>query len=58
LETRLRNRFPPAISLKQRDYILEEEWYKIPIENVQNLHEFTVRRITPLLKAKCDPALD
>jgi hypothetical protein len=36
LETRVRNRFPPQTSLKQLD-ALQQEWYKIPLESVQNL---------------------
>jgi hypothetical protein len=36
LETRVRNRFPPSTSLKQLEDVLEEEWYKIPLETVQN----------------------
>jgi hypothetical protein len=37
LETRARNRFPPPTSLKQLEYVPQEEWYKIPLETVQNL---------------------
>jgi hypothetical protein len=35
LETRVRNRFPPPTSLKQLQDVLQEEWYKIPLETVQ-----------------------
>jgi hypothetical protein len=36
LETRLRNRFPPPTSIKQLEDVLQEEWYKIPLDTVQN----------------------
>jgi hypothetical protein len=55
LETRVRNRFPPSTSLKQLDYVLEEEWYKIPLETVQILHESIPRRNAALFKAKVSP---
>jgi hypothetical protein len=50
LETRVRNRFPPPTSLKQLEDVLQEEWYKIPLEIVQNLHESVTRRIAAVLK--------
>jgi hypothetical protein len=37
LETRVRNRFLPPTSLKQIQDILQEEWYKIPLDTLQNL---------------------
>jgi hypothetical protein len=37
LEIGLRNRFPSPTSLKQLENVLQEEWYKIPLETVQNL---------------------
>jgi len=40
LESRVRSRFPPS-SVKQ----LEEKWYSIPLERLQNLHESIPRRI-------------
>jgi hypothetical protein len=48
----VRDRFPPPISLKQLEDILQEEWCKIPLDTVQNLYEFIPRRIEALLKAK------
>jgi hypothetical protein len=36
VETRVRNRFPPPIPLKQLEDVLQEEWCKIPPETVQN----------------------
>jgi hypothetical protein len=55
LETSVRNRFPPPTSLKQPEYVLEEEWYKIPLETVQNLYESIPRRTAAVLKAKIGP---
>jgi hypothetical protein len=52
LETRVRNRFPPPTSLKQLEDILQEEWYKIPLETVQNLYESILRSLAAVLKAK------
>jgi hypothetical protein len=49
LETRVRNRFPPPTSLKQLEYVLQDEWYKIPLETVQNLYEPIPRRTVVLL---------
>jgi hypothetical protein len=34
LETRARNRFPRPTSLKQLEDVLQEEWYKIPLQTV------------------------
>jgi hypothetical protein len=39
LETRVRNRFPPPTSPMQLENFLQEKWYKIPLETVQNLQE-------------------
>jgi hypothetical protein len=39
LETSVRNRFPPPASVKQPEDALQEEWYKIPLETVQNLYK-------------------
>jgi hypothetical protein len=52
LEIGVRNRFPPPTSLKQLENVLSEEWYKIPLETVQNLYESIPRRIAAVLKAK------
>jgi len=49
LESRVRSRFPP-LSLKQL-----EEWYSIPLETIQNLHESIARRIQAVLQANGDP---
>jgi hypothetical protein len=37
LEIRVRNSFPPPISLRKLEHVVQEEWYKIPLETVQNL---------------------
>jgi hypothetical protein len=39
LETRVTNSFPSPTSLKQREDVLQEEWYKIHLETVQDLYE-------------------
>jgi hypothetical protein len=39
LENRLRNRFPPPPSVKKLEYVLQEEWYTIPLESAQNLYD-------------------
>jgi hypothetical protein len=55
LETTLRNIFPPPTSLKQLEDVLQQEWYKIPLESVKNLYESIPRRIAAVLKAKGGP---
>jgi transposase len=55
LETRVRNRFPPPISLKQLEGVLQEDHYKIPLETVQNLYKSIPRMIAAVLKAKGGP---
>jgi transposase len=52
LKIRVRNRFPPPTSLKQLEDVLQAEWYKIPLESVQNLYESILRRNATVLKAK------
>jgi hypothetical protein len=56
LETRVRNSFPPPTSLKHLEDVLNEEWYNILLESVQNLYETIPRRIADALKAKGGPA--
>jgi hypothetical protein len=51
----VRSRFPPPTSLKQLEDGLQEEWYKIPLETVQNLYESIPRRTAAVLKAKDGP---
>jgi hypothetical protein len=43
------------MSLKQLEGVLQEEWYKIPLETVQNLFESIPRMIEAVLKAKDGP---
>jgi hypothetical protein len=54
LETIGRNRFSSPTSLKQLEGILQEKWYKDPLETVQNLCESISRRTAAVLKAKGD----
>jgi hypothetical protein len=51
----VRNRFPPPTSLQQLGDFLQEEWYKIPLEAVQNLYVSIPRRTAAVLKAKVGP---
>jgi hypothetical protein len=55
LETRARTRFPPPTFLNQLEDVNQEEWYKIPLETVQNLYESIPVMTAPVLKAKGDP---
>jgi hypothetical protein len=55
LQTRMGNMFPTPTSVKQVESVLLEEWYKIPLETVQNLYESVPRRIAAVLKAKGAP---
>jgi hypothetical protein len=56
-ETRVRNRFPDPTSLKQLEDVLQEEWYKIPLEKDQHLWESVPSRTVAVLKAKSGPSL-
>jgi hypothetical protein len=51
----MRNRFPPPISLKKREDVLQEERCKILLETVQNLYDFISRRTKAVMKAKGGP---
>jgi hypothetical protein len=51
----VKNRFHPPISLKQLENVLQEEWYKIPLETVENLYESISRRTAAVLNAKGCP---
>jgi hypothetical protein len=50
----MKNRFPPPKSLKELENVLEKEWYKIPLEAVQNLYE-SILRTAAVLKVKVGP---
>jgi len=50
LESRVRSRFPPS-SLKQ----LEEKWYSIPLQSIQNLYKSIPRRIQAVLQVNGGP---
>jgi hypothetical protein len=51
----VRNTFPPPTSQKQLEDVIQEEWYTIPLDTVQNLHESILRRTAAVLKAKSGP---
>jgi hypothetical protein len=51
----VRKRFPPPTYLRQHEDVLQEEWYKIPLETVQNLYESIRRGIAAVLKAEDVP---
>jgi hypothetical protein len=51
----MRNRFPPATSLKQLEIVLQEEGYEIPLQTVRNLHESIPRKTKAVLKEKDGP---
>jgi hypothetical protein len=46
---------PASTSLKQLEDVLQEIWYKIPLETVLNLCESIARRIEAILKAEGRP---
>jgi hypothetical protein len=50
----VRKRFPPPPFLKQLEDVLQEEWYKITLETVQNLYE-SIPRTEAITKAKGGP---
>jgi hypothetical protein len=54
-ETKVRERFPSLISLKQLEDVLQEEWYKIPLETVQNLYKSIPGKTAAVLKTKGGP---
>jgi hypothetical protein len=47
----LRNRFRPPTSVKELEDVLQEEWYEIPLQPLQNLYESFPRWIAAVLKA-------
>jgi hypothetical protein len=55
LDSRMRSRFPPQSSLKQLEDVLQEEWYSIPLQTIQNLRETIPRRIQTALRANGGP---
>jgi len=54
VENMVRSRFPPP-TLKQLRDVLQEEWYSVPLETLQNLHESIPRRIQTVLQADSSP---
>jgi hypothetical protein len=54
LDSRVRSKLPPPSSLNQLD-ALHAEWYKIPLETIQNLSASIPRRLQTVLQANGDP---
>ena len=54
LDSRIISRFPLP-SHKQLEDVLQEEWYSIPLETIQNLCESTLRWIQTVLQANGSP---
>jgi hypothetical protein len=52
---RVRNRFPLPASLEKLEYFLKGEWYKIPLETVQNLYESISGRTASVFKERGGP---
>jgi hypothetical protein len=52
----VRNRFPPPISLKQLEDVLQGEWYKIPLGTVRNFYKSIPKMIAAVLMAKGIPS--
>jgi hypothetical protein len=57
LENRVRSRFPPPSSVKQLEDVLRVQWYNIPLETNQNLHESIPSRIQAVLQPNGGPTL-
>jgi hypothetical protein len=55
LESRLRNRFQPPTSLKQPEYVLQEEWYKFLLDCSKLVYESIPRMIAAIVKATGGP---
>ena len=55
LECRVRSRFRPVSSVKQLDDVIHGEWYTIPLETIQKLHEPIPRRILAVLEGNGGP---
>lgn len=55
LEATARNKFSPPKSLKQLDDFLEEEWYRFPLDVIENMCKTIPRRAAAIMKAKGGP---
>ena len=51
LESNLRARYPPPSSLTELANVLQEEWYKIPLQIIQDLYLSIPRRLQAVLQA-------
>jgi hypothetical protein len=55
LGIRVRNKFPPPVSLKKFENVLQEEWYKVLFEIVQNLYESIPKKDCSSIEGKTWP---
>jgi hypothetical protein len=52
LGSMVRSRVHPPSSLKQLQDIPQEEWYNIPLQSIQNLHNSIPKKIQAVLQPK------
>ena len=55
LEAKVRNRFPPPMTLSELETVLCEEWLRIPVHTVQDLYLSIPRRIQAVIQARWGP---
>ena len=55
LERKVCSRYPPPTSLSELATVLQEEWYNIPLANIQELYLFIPRRLQAILNANGFP---
>lgn len=55
LERKVRSRYPPPTSLSELATVLQEEWYNIPLANIQELYLSIPRRLQAVLDANGFP---
>ncbi|PNF18190.1 hypothetical protein B7P43_G18223, partial [Cryptotermes secundus] len=55
LESYLRARYPPPSSLTELANVLQEEWYKTPLQIIQDLYLSIPRRLQEVLQARGCP---
>ncbi|GBN61374.1 hypothetical protein AVEN_31158-1 [Araneus ventricosus] len=55
LERKVRKVYPPPSLLSELTTVLQEEWHKIPLENIQKLHLSIPKRLQAVLNANGFP---